>query len=104
MSAAKHTPGPWRVVKRSGAPTGLDILCGGNRVAAVNGGLPREEAREAALIAAAPDLLAALVDALERCKFLGERCAASVRVPVSAEQDDALERYRAAIAKARGQS
>jgi hypothetical protein len=58
-----HTPGPWRVAKRSAASAGsdaLDIMCGGIRVAAMGHNPRAIVERDARLIAAAPMMLAAL--------------------------------------------
>ena len=74
MSAAKHTPGPWEPIKLNSAPLGLwavnapgyggrnPLVCG---MEYSKGGpiLHAESEANARLIAAAPDLLAALDEA-----------------------------------------
>lgn len=100
MSTTKHTPGPWRAVIDSDFTPGIDaddigesiVVIGPNNLSTDLGiwGRCREEAEaNAHLIAAAPDLLAALQTLVEQ-----------------AERHDAVGLYwdqaRAAIAKAEG--
>ena len=99
MSAAKHTPGPWWVCgdrpgeRRNMNATVRATLDGSTRTTVCrlgqNNNRPREWA-DADLIAAAPDLLAAL----ERLLLSGD-----VR---DAAEKGALAQARAAIAKATG--
>ena len=71
MSEAKHTPGPWNVGK-----TTMDRLIYADSEHAFdlaivrNGGSDEETEANAALIAAAPDLLAACKTALDRFQAL----------------------------------
>lgn len=91
-----HTPGPWyadgdHVVKHDYAQ---DIICVPPRGDAYR--RPYEEARaNACLIAAAPDLLAALARLVDFVSALDE---------FPEEIEDAHEQARAAIAKAKGES
>lgn len=69
MSQAKHTPGPWKVVSQAvtqevevfeiAEVSHLRIICDGPGDGFSKAGTPEADAR---LIAAAPDLLAALID------------------------------------------
>lgn len=98
---SKHTPGPWSVTESSdwtgmsGVSLGIDDAAGqeGERdyhLATVVHGDPEELAANARLIAAAPELLEALEDALQYLQH---------HLP-----DEALEPHRAAIKKARGEA
>lgn len=96
----KHTPGPWRIIINRHP---LDFTIAGSlpgdhyrlQVATVQG-LKASEAN-AKLIAAAPELLAALVALFENCsmihKYWGENCN-------SEQAQAAMEAGRAAISKA----
>ena len=96
-----HTPGPWRVAHGSAGLLGVwpqeseavQAIC----MLEARSGNTRYElhnaSANAALIAAAPELLAALEDVLG----YGEDCAAD-----RDERPGCLERARAAIAKAKG--
>ena len=114
MTNAKHTPGPWTAgnelnSERPGSVPVValvrDSLGGRMHVAFVNGKAGEQEAN-AALIAAAPDLLAALRALLP----LAERGRASVLSESSDEErpghadgfDATLEAARAALARATG--
>ena len=88
MNAANHTPGPWRHVRN--AKGELFILAFGGQTE-----LPETEAN-ARLIAAAPDLLAALQTVIESADDTG--CSSDLTVVESAAVDQA----RTAIAKATG--
>jgi len=85
----KHTPGPWRLLKREGSfpPVVQRGLEGGFSVAGSN---PDTEDADARLIAAAPELLAVL-------RQVADYWAGG---DVPEDIDDAM---RAAIAKAEGQ-
>ena len=92
----KHTPGPWHIGVRT-FHAGRDVYGPKGEPVAVADQeltLPEESAANARLIAAAPDLLAAL-EALVGEADLGE---------VDLDDDDRakLEQARAAIAKATG--
>lgn len=86
MSAAKHTPGPWRVDAH------MNVMYRDGLVAfpCISGGFPQEA--NARLIAAAPELLEALIGLME----LESR---GRIMPIGKEWDAA----RAAIAKATGE-
>jgi hypothetical protein len=88
MSDAKHTLGPWMIGEDQSVDETWSIVTtsGGSIIANVN---DRHDRRaNAHLIAAAPDLLAALIEAAD---------------PIGGYMHGpALERARAAIAKARG--
>ena len=97
---AQHTPGPWTMNRHPGHPHGLaiitkDIAPGAwlAEVVAYTNGTHYANAR---LIAAAPDLLAALADLLaEFNQHVPEDCACP-------KARSAADNARAAIAKARG--
>lgn len=95
----QHTPGPWWMAATESRPTGAYVIGAGDEELA---GFARRE--DALLAASAPDLLAALE--------LAERNANS-RLYMLPVDSDVTERksiyselmvYRAAIAKARGES
>lgn len=92
MERMKTSPAPWSV---GYTPTGAKVV-DANRLAVcmVTG---RKDAWNADLLAAAPELLAALMDALDMLETL-----AGHGVTVSASGKAAMDRYRAAIAKATG--
>jgi len=82
-----HTPGPWTVEKDiDSTPSRVTFRIGGNRQAAISSEqgiaatnapalMSVEEAKaNARLIAAAPELLAALVDLIPRCMEAGVGC------------------------------
>lgn len=88
MSAPKHTPGPWRVVPTGAGNVLIQSDSVSQTVATVHGA---EQAANARLIAAAPELLEALqlaVGIIENHPAMG-----AMAVPPS---------FRAAIAKAEG--
>lgn len=113
-----HTPGPWRIVRHSDQSGGCNILterhskaglpCKTSDFIAAVGVCPNpwqnglEEARaNARLIAAAPDMLAALKGALVSVETIGEfafleSLSPDARVAINKR----LEAIRAAIAKA----
>jgi hypothetical protein len=104
MNRAKHTPGPWVVKHDSeGMPfigVASDPIDYPGTVAVVDGGNPEEDAR---LIAACPDLLAALMEiatALEDARknqgCTSEFCSGTCHYCAN------IRRARAAIAKAEG--
>ncbi len=107
MSAPKYTPGPWR--KGDTRATGSTMVHAANwdrksgehgevTVALVNGRAGEQEAN-ARLIAAAPELLAALQDLAE----WGSGAGWTMPGPGPAKsRADVLARARAAIAKATG--
>ena len=96
-----HTPGPWVAQGRDG----LEVMGPDFKIVEVDIGEARHQAdreayeaaqADARLIAAAPDLLAALLVAVDTIKTIGRR-------PDPDMEDQALETIRAAIAKARGE-
>lgn len=87
MSAAKHTPGPWKNDCNVEITAGLRPICGMK--------FPFQEPEQAAnasLIAAAPDMLSVLQELDESCAYWSE-----YDVPVGI-----VSRIQAAIAKATG--
>lgn len=91
MSA--HTPGPWTTFPRGGN-RGVDICHSGNKALAVTVHDPEEnDDANSNLIAAAPDLLAALKSIAEGCSF-----------PENDVQRAIRDRARAAISKAEGRA
>lgn len=85
--AAPHTPGPWSI---AGSGYGLDVRCAAGNIVGMTrrfGQNPAEVEANARLVAAAPDLLAALEYVMSAH---GEQLT------------DALEAARAAIAAAKG--
>jgi hypothetical protein len=95
--SAKHTPGPWTLNKTGGIPiVGFDVGDGGELlpiVPEVHGYNKREAKSNARLIAAAPDMLAALRRAVLALAFAAE---------TSPAMRDDYEAVSAAIAKATG--
>lgn len=99
MSKAKHTAGPWAAFKRAGKYDGYNIHGGAGAretvIAVVKGStgvtmtsMDEEEAANASLIAAGPELLEALKEI----------------VAISDRKHDAWDRAKAAIAKAQGEA
>lgn len=90
----KHTPGPWKATESfapDGSSRGLHIRAWRNHVAYMPG-VGHQDFADAALIAAAPELL----EALQRIVRAGDRL--SINHPLDGLVDEA----RAAIAKATG--
>jgi len=109
---AGHTPGPWGFyaykngfIVESEPINAIDLpICHVTEINAISTKLAREEARaNAALIAAAPDLLAALENAEASVEMV--RCL-DAGGAIDTEADNMLDslqnRIRAAIAKAKG--
>lgn len=98
---AQHTPGPWRPVWTTGAVTGWAIIPDGYNVAPIarvglQNAIPeRREEADARLIAAAPDLLAALRDCMADLEHY-----ASTHGP---GPDGRLAKARAAVRAATGE-
>jgi len=67
---SKHTPGPWKFYDDSedGKTNRIEIVAVGKTVAQIYHSVPAEDLPNARLIAAAPDLLAAL-HAIKLCEF-----------------------------------
>lgn len=103
MSAAKHTPGPWQV--HHGNPLQVCDADGERRGCApiANAWTPTsqitgEAVANARLVAAAPELLAALKEAIDAVKvFHGPNC-----WEIYEANAPEMRRWRAAIAKATG--
>lgn len=105
-TTAKHTPGPWEAVTSNSAWQVSDAL--GNRIATLNTALVYQE-EFAKLLAAAPETAAErdqlkavnseLVEALENIEanLTGRDC-------FQERVADSLQRARAALAKARGET
>jgi hypothetical protein len=87
---SKHTPGPWVVYDDSndGKTNRIEIAARGKTVARIYHSVPAEDLPNARLIAAAPELLAAL-------KYIVNVCSA-----IDPQGEEAHERANAAIAKA----
>ena len=108
MTTTQHTPGPWKAVY---SEYGEEIWFGGNdgpgmwEIEGAEAYLPGDHDEQARLIAAAPDLLAALQYAAQ---FLADEVeqrglAGSDMTDYQDEAAQALDRVEAAIAKATGQ-
>lgn len=98
----KPTPGPWRVGKAQIAQIQekqpydpLAIYGGGQRLAILTGALSDEWQANARLMAAAPDLLAALEAMRERCTTMSQ--CGTIEVTIT---PDLYLQIEAAIAKA----
>jgi hypothetical protein len=95
---AKHTPGPWiwsaglSIWRESDSQIVSSVACD----SVFNP--TEEEVSNARLIAAAPDLLAALEIAEGRLM-----CIDAQKLDTVARNDDVIDRIRAAIAKAKGE-
>lgn len=92
---SRHTPGPWKAEAGGREPLVLAGLTPVAQVFALGESIDdaAEEEANARLIAAAPDLLEALQDALSWIGKLSDWAGA---------EDPNIERYRTAIAKAEG--
>ncbi len=105
MEQSKHTPGPWKLADRGGPRGGeyhLAVLGpSGTRIVTITyrSDAPTAGNANAALIASAPDLLAALKAAEP---WLGKACesGAFAHCALPLGGDRALDQLRAAIAKA----
>lgn len=111
----RHTPGPWlpaisTMKSLNIVSVGATYRCSvvgddsGAMVATVHGRTEKECEANAIIIAANPDLLEALKDML--CEFDDETITDEIRTQIglSANTVKALQRSRAAIAKAEGRS
>lgn len=98
MSAAKHTPGPWvldwNVSRIDVFSSDSAVMVASVRRSAMSEGIDSQARANARLIAAAPDLLAALVEVTDRLDAFSVSANLNTRL--------ALETARAAIAKATG--
>ncbi len=100
----QHTPGPWRVSESDTVvgPSGNVVAeCCGYSVQATDAAQRKQGGREAnaRLIAAAPDLLAALRSLFENCAMIHSQWGDNDN---KKEADAAIASARAAIAKAEG--
>lgn len=97
MTQAAHTPGPWKVSK----PTGnyIDAPTGGS-IAALTYGATKADAR---LIAAAPELLAALADLVRVWDENNGPDPIPEFTESGAPRNALIEKARAAITKAKGE-
>jgi hypothetical protein len=102
MDNAKHTPGPWRIVRTSdytSDPEDTDIQsiegANGDSVYFTDSGYYRPREADARLIAAAPDLLEALRGVLDHFD--------PYATPGYEENEQAYEAARDAIRKATGE-
>lgn len=86
----KHTPGPWTATGHDGGMCVVVESKWGSVAKALPVGCEVQEAANARLIAAAPELLEALEEIAEQLELEGPSCS------------DILAAARAAIAKARG--
>lgn len=94
---SKHTPGPWVIYDDSndGKTNRIEIAALGKTVARIYHSVPAEDIPNARLIAAAPEMLAALVDVVAVLQKHYPKQAAS--------PGSIVERALAAIAKATGE-
>jgi hypothetical protein len=114
MSAAKHTPGPWRAydeypeiiefsTKGGGDFGGMKVSVSGINYRTGMHVMAAEQAANMRLIAAAPDLLESLQDLADAAQArenpMGDPCAL---LAAQANLRDAAKRARAAISKATG--
>ena len=98
----QHTPGPWRYVRENGSPTtGQHMIKGAipGYLAEVRDCGSGDVAANARLIANAPDLLAALTDAVDLIEGLLRPGQGTTLSPI---ESDTLRNARAAIHKAVG--
>lgn len=105
--SAQHTPGPWTVKRIASYYAGYEIQPAATRARQralghddTGAGSPEEAKANAALIAAAPDLLAALQGALAELERANRTMLHEAGVAIANEV--ALEAARVAIAKATG--
>jgi len=98
VSAAKHTPGPWRLDAHN------NVMHKDGLVAfpCISGGFPQEA--NARLIAAAPELLEALQVLMEKCIDPKEFRYLKAGIGTRAPKGKALLAALAAIAKATGEA
>lgn len=92
-----HTPGPWTAEQTDDAGRWF-ITAGYENIVSAQYGNPLSEAN-ARLIAAAPDLLAALRDLFDQCAMVRKHWGDGSN---QAEADNAIRAGQAAIAKAEG--
>jgi hypothetical protein len=112
--STQHTPGPWRVEPREGYGFKPRVLGERAHVCEVGNAVEEDWERwdaDARLIAAAPDMLEALRECVQRfASTLEEIKSLLIAHPIDEMQDDAanqadeqaLDRARTAIAKATG--
>lgn len=97
-----HTPGPWRAVQEALHTLGdYDVMAAGGRFVAACG--HADVAKEnAQLIAAAPDLLAALYGLVELSSFTDALYALAAHDPEESQRKQRMANALTAIAKAEG--
>lgn len=109
-AAAAHTPGPWRIITQTpyGTPYPIHKIFGKTEnghdryiteINLISDELAQEEKANARLIAAAPDMLAALEDLFTHCAMVHKHWGDNSN---QKEADAAIKAARAAIAKAKG--
>ena len=108
MSEAKHTPGPWSVYDQRHLFTNHEgsarLIAGDIWIACVHGSHVGPQSKEEAdanisLIAAAPELLEAASEVVRLLEYHGPAIVAHIMDT----DDNAGQRLRAAIAKAKGE-
>jgi hypothetical protein len=108
MSNFKHTPGPWRYCRENGSPTsGRHMIAGATPgyLAEVRDCGSGDVGANARLIAAAPDLLGQHEVDMVDLELLAKAIHAGDPMPeLVIRVTDMLNRKRAAIAKATGES
>jgi len=108
MSAPKFTPGPWRLGRLSDGRVVMADGADGEMVRVADCRAPEQheaatEQANAALIAAAPDLYAALAEILD-CPWVPDTAADHPKVGQFSVAVPRVEKARAALKKARGES
>lgn len=106
MSTMKHTPGPWRVERQNGSPTTGEWMIAGAKpgyLAEVRDCGSGCVKANASLIAAAPELLEALEEAVA-CGMVPISSATEGGAAKYSRQAQVADMIRAAIAKAKGES
>ena len=93
---SKHTPGPWAFYDDTALTGCIEIVALGKTVARIYRSVPEKDLPNARLIAAAPDLLEALRDAVTMIDSLNSAYG-------SEQVDSVASNGRAVIAKALGE-
>jgi hypothetical protein len=100
---SKHTPGPWHIVEDR-TPTSLEVFAGKMAIAELWRRLDRHtEMANAKLMAAAPEMLEALIEAVD-CGIVPQTSANEGGASKYARQVLAADKIRAAIAAATGET
>lgn len=113
VAGSAHTPGPWRVDKvlyPAGQDVSFEVLAGKRlvvqtimREVIAEDAVIAEDDANARLIAAAPDLLAALRELVSRCDDTADVLRNHPEYDAAGFLRASAERYRAVIAKAEAQ-